>query len=117
MTTTPSRFPVVYLVELFCHKTLVTEDTDVCAKLELAVQRADDHVRNVNQDVHVEVSFDDDGVIEGVGVFNDNGAMLACVSVYHLDRDTGEASNSAIADACRSDPLQLQAALNRIFRN
>lgn len=132
MTTTPRQFPFVYLVELFSPSPMaiagepsddagpvapVVEDSDVCAKLELAIEQAYQHVRNLNLKAHLEVSFDEDNLIEGVGVFDADENLLACITVYHLDRDCEEASLSSIRDACRGEPRSMQAELNRIFQN
>lgn len=112
------RFPIVYLVELMNPLTGELEETDVCAKLELAVEKVYWHLCEYPETpVEVEVSLDDDQVIEGVGFFDEEHEMLACVTAYHLDRDTANAQVPDIAVACRGDKFELQKKLNRIFRN
>lgn len=118
MTHQTQRFPEVFLVELMNPYTGELEDTDVCAKLELALEKVYWHLADYKDSlVEVEVSFDEDDAIEGVGFFDENHDIVSCVTVYHLDRDTGTAQVDAIARACRGDKRQLQQELNRLFRN
>lgn len=112
------HFPVVYLVELMNPKTGDIEEADICAKLELAVEKVHAHLTEYSDLlVEVEVSLDEDEAIEGLGFFDEDHEILSCITVYHLDRDTGEAQDAGIATACRGDKFALQKELNRIFRN
>lgn len=118
MTQHTQHFPAVYLVELMDPYTGELQEADVCAKLELAVEKAHVHLKEYKDSpVEVDVSFDDDDLVEGLGFFNEDKEMLACITVYHLDRDTGTAQVAGIAEACRGDKTAMQRQLNRIFRN
>lgn len=118
MTPQTPRFPEVFLVELMNPYTGEIEETDVCAKLELAVEKVYLHLVDYKDSlIDVEVSFDADNVIEGVGFFDEDHSLISCVTVYHLDRDTGTAKVEGLAEACRGNKRDLQQELNRIFRN
>lgn len=94
------------------------EHTDICARLDVAVQQVYLHLKShpeVRTDV--EVSYDEDGELEGVGFFDDNHDMLSCVTVYHLERDTEQAHVKEVTAACAQEGRALEAALNEIFRN
>jgi len=118
MTQQTPRFPEVFLVELMNPYSGEIEETDVCAKLELAVEKVYLHLLDYKDTlVEVEASFDTDDAIEGVGFFDENQELISCITVYHLDRDTGTAELPGIAEACRGDKQNLQQELNRIFRN
>lgn len=118
MTQPTPHFPEVYLVELMDPYTGELQEADVCAKLELAVDKVYLHLADFKDSlIEVEVSFDEDDVIEGIGFFDEQREMLSCITVYHLDRDTGTAQEDDIAQACRGDKAALQRKLNRIFRN
>jgi hypothetical protein len=116
-TPTPS-FPIVFLVELLDPYTGELEEADVSGKLDLAVEKVYWHLANYSDShVEVEVSFDEDGVIEGVGFFNEEHEMISCITVYHLDRDTDDPEDSRIRNACSGPLVELQSKLNVIFRN
>jgi hypothetical protein len=118
MTPQTPRFPEVFLAELMNPYTGEIEETDVCAKLELAVEKVYLHLVDYKDSlINVEVSFDADNAIEGVGFFDENHELVSCVTVYHLDRDTGSATVAGLGPACRGDKQALQQELNRIFRN
>lgn len=113
------NFPPVYLAELLDTSSDEILSTDVFAKLELAVEAVYEHARTVPglRQVSVEVSFDSDGEIEGVGIFDENEQPVAYITVYHLDRETAVATSLSIGRACRGDPSCLQAELNSTFNS
>lgn len=109
-------FPPVYLLDLLRTPDGDIEESDVFGKLELAVEQALHHLkaREIHPDAHVEVSFDAADNIEGVGFFDNDGQMLACIAVYHLDREVDRAADAALQHAC-TDKAILQAELNRML--
>ena len=114
----PAQFPPVYLLDLLRTPDGDIEESDVFSKLELAIEQALTHLKTggLNVDALVEVSFDDADNVEGVGFFNAEDELLACITVYHLDRETGCAADSALHEACKGDKFALQAALNRMLQ-
>jgi hypothetical protein len=117
MPMTPVKFPPVYLLEVLSSPGGDTDECDNFGKLELAMERAVDLLSAGPGPVEIDVSMDANDEIEGISFLNEEQEVLALISVYHLDRDTGEATNSAIAAACRGDKHALQAAMNRIVRS
>ncbi|PNG49986.1 MULTISPECIES: hypothetical protein [unclassified Variovorax] len=113
---TPVKFPPVYLLEILSSPGGGTDECDNFGKLELAVQRAVDALSEASGPIEVDVSLDVSDEIEGISFLNEEQEVLALISVYHLDRDTGEATDPAIAMACRGDKNALQSAMNRIVR-
>lgn len=116
----PSHFPALYLVELMNPETGNIDEVDVCARLDVAIEKVYnwlDSFGELRKSVCVEVSYDDEGVLEGVGFFNDEQDMASCITTYQLDRDADVASISEIASACAGPKDLLQSALNRVFRN
>lgn len=113
-----NRFPDVFLVELLDAVSGELLEADVCARLESAIERVYWHLAEYKDSlVSVDVSYDDENALEGVAFFTESQEMLACISVYRLDRDTQEPEVAEIADACNANPADLQTSLNRIFRN
>lgn len=111
------NFPEVFLVETFDTCSGVAQECDVYAKLELAVEAVyEELVQPPGCEVRVEVSLDEDGELEGVGFFDRGYAMLACITVYRLERENDSAVRGNIADACRGPVADLEAGLARIFR-
>ena len=114
--TPPTQFPAAYLVELLDPYNGDVHECDVCAKVELAVEKVYQHLsQHSDVVVHVETSFDDDGELEGIGFFDESHQIISCITVYHLERDDADAEVASIAQACRAAPAQLEAALNAIF--
>jgi hypothetical protein len=116
MQASPS-FPPVYLLEIMSEPDGDIKICDNFARLELAVEQALGHVRSVGVDAEpeAEVSFDEAHEMNGISFFNGNGERLAAISVYHLDRDTADASDLTVQQACRGDRQQLQESLNRLL--
>ncbi len=108
----------MYLVELMYSDTGDVAEADVCAHLDVALDKAYLHLQTLDaiEGPRAEVSFDDEGELEGVGFFDADENMLACVTVYHLDRDNEQASVAAIAAACAGPRDGLQDALNALLR-
>jgi hypothetical protein len=110
--------PINYLVELFHPQTLAMEDADICTRLDVALEKVYAHLSNFTEmHVSVDVSCDEDGLIEGVGFFDANLELISCVTTYHHSRDTEEPSNQAIAAACAGELSQMPAVLAKIFNN
>jgi hypothetical protein len=114
----PAQFPPVYLLDLLRTPDGDIEESDVFGKLELAIEQALTYLKtqSLNVDALIEVSFDDADNVEGIGFFNADDQMLACITVYHLDRETGRAADSALREACQGDKFALQAELNRMLQ-
>ncbi len=108
----------MYLVELMYSDNGEVAEADVCAHLDVALDKAYLHLQTLEmlEDPRAEVSFDEDGELEGVGFFDAHENMLACVTVYHLDRDNEQASEPAIAQACAGPRDRLQDALNALLQ-
>lgn len=117
MTTSASKFPFVYLVELFNIHSFSLEEADVCATIPLALQRVYDHLHRYCDTTYSDVSHDDDGILEGIAVFTETGEMLACVAVYHLDRDTGEVSPQLEKACADSSSPSFAETLSSLFNN
>lgn len=106
--------PQTYLVELMHPLSGEVLLTDVCAHLDAAVQRAVDHSRQPGTGpVRSEVSVDQ-GVLEGIAFFNQSSEIIACVTRYHLERDTERARQPEVALACE-DLSKAQDRLNHIL--
>lgn len=111
------NFPEVFLVETFATDSADADECDVYARLELAVEAVHEWLAQTpGRKVRVEVSVDEEGELEGVGFFDDSYAMLACVTVYRLERESGSAVSRDISHACRGPASQLEARLADIFR-
>lgn len=92
------------------------EQSDICVRLDTAVEQVYQHLQMYpGLEVDVEVSYDEDDELEGVGFFDDNHEMLSCITVYHLERDTEQPRLRSIADACALKGAQMEQALNQIF--
>ena len=111
-----SSFPVAFLVELLDPFNGDVLECDVCAKLELAVEKVQEHFSTYpGLDLRVEVSVDDDGELEGIGFFDSGHEIVSCVTVYHLERDDGEAQSIRVQKACRAPLNALERHLNQLF--
>ena len=111
------NFPEVFLVETFAADPSDVDECDVYARLELAVEAVHEWLAQTpGRKVRVEVSVDEEGELEGVGFFDDSYTMLACVTVYRLERESGSAVNRNISQACRGPASQLETKLKEIFR-
>lgn len=116
MTDAPTRFPPIYLAELLNPKTGEVEEADVFSKLELAVERVKRHLDELEVvPTDIDASCDEDDELEGIAFLNCDGELMACVAVYHLERETAVAADESIALACRGAHAELQAKLTHIF--
>lgn len=116
MTDAPTRFPAVYLVELMNPHSGELDEADVFSKLDLAVERVSQHLgEHEVTPAELDASCDEDNELEGIAFLDERGELLACVSVYHLERETAEATHEPIALACRGPHQELQAKLTHIF--
>lgn len=114
MSRPSSAFPPVFLLELLDGPNGLTDEADNFSKLELAIERALSHLRELRVDFTAEVSFDEDGELEGISFIDvDASGVVAFITAYHLDRETGAAANPALSAACAGDLSNLQAFLSQ----
>lgn len=106
-----------FLVELMNPATGEIEETDICAKLSLAVEKVYLHLQDYSEiETRVEVSYDDEQQLEGVGFFDAAHNVISCVTVYRLERDNELPTVAAIDEACRTAGIVLEERLNMIFK-
>lgn len=111
MTSQPS-----YLLELLDPPTGELVHVDLFLDMSRAVEAAYTHVVNTKASVEdVDVSIDKDEELEGIGFFDKSRNLIACVTVYRLERDTEVASNPDIQKACSASIYDLQASLKKLF--
>jgi hypothetical protein len=108
----------VYLVELFDPWSGDALEVDLYARLDTAVESVYLHLKKVGftGGANVDVSFDDESTIEGVGFFNENQDLISCVTAYHLSRDTAVPQLTEIKKAFAAEPSELQSLLNTLFQ-
>jgi hypothetical protein len=107
----------VYLVECINPVTKDLEEADVCRELAVALDKIYKHLSPLRALLaEVEVSFDSNGEVEGVGFFDENRALISCVTTYNLSRDTDEPLHPEFSTVCAGSSFDLQQSLNRIFR-
>ena len=113
---TATSISLAYLVELLDPFNGEVLECDVCAKLELALEKVYEHFRQYPEVApRVEVSFDDDDELEGVGFFDSEHEIVSCVTVYHLERDDGETRYPGLLAACQAGRQHMEASLNQVF--
>ena len=105
-----------YLVELFDPKNGIPQGVDVCAKLAVAMQKVHAHLKSLSESSRVELSYDPQGHVEGVGFFNGVNEPISCITVYHLERDTDEPSIQGIIRALTLAEPARSEALTEIFK-
>lgn len=105
-----------YLVELLNPQTCVTVDSDVCADLAVAVQRVYEHLKRESASARVEISYDKDGLVEGIGFFNNVNDLISCITVFHLARDSDVANLEGLLQALSSSEPARTQALNTLFK-
>lgn len=106
-------YPLIYLVELFDPHTGEILDADVFARMDTAVETAFLHTRKTPLiRVHAEVSTDETGVIDGLGFFDEDHELVACITTSNLTHDNQLPLLPQIRQACVLSPLAMQAALN-----
>ena len=115
LPTSPS---IAFLVELLNPKTGEIEYSDICIRLDTAVDQVFTHLQKYPEvPVQVDVSYDEQNEIEGIGFFDDDHEVISCVTAYHLDRDTDEPQHEEVKLACLQAGQDLETALNKIFGN
>ena len=95
---------LVYLFELFQPASLTLADTDIFYTVSAALDEAVRRLREF-QELEWEISFDADGVLEGVAWFS-AGNLAATISTYHLDRGEQHEHHPAIEQASSSESLR-----------
>ncbi|MDO8416314.1 MAG: hypothetical protein Q7S87_08905 [Agitococcus sp.] len=107
-----------YLVELINPVTKEIEEADVCRELAVALDKVYAHLAPLNALLtDVEVSFDTENEVEGIGFFDENRVLISCITTYHLARDTDRPINKAIILACAGLAGDLQQTLTHIFKS
>ncbi|MCC5610594.1 hypothetical protein LC612_28545 [Nostoc sp. CHAB 5834] len=107
-----------YLVELLNPKTGEIESVDICANASAAIQQVRTHLQRLFAGaVHVEVSCDAQGEIEGFGFFDDVHSLISCVTVYRIAHDEEIAQEETINEACKLSPFEMERALTSIFNS
>ena len=115
LPTSPS---IVFLVELLNPKTGEIEYYVNCIRLDTSVYQVFTHLQKYQEvPVQVDVSYDEQNEIEGIGFFDDDHEVISCVTAYHLDRDNDEPQHEEVKLACLQAGQDLEAALNKIFGN
>ena len=105
-----------YLIELFNPVTKELEETDICKKLAVAIDKAYDHLNAFSSIIdNIDVSFDAQGQVEGIGFFDEKGGIVTCITTYHLDKDTDEPKNIDVLRACEGPKELLQQQMFKIF--
>jgi hypothetical protein len=107
-----------YLIELFNLETGELDLADVSGDLALALETVYWHLMSFNEVVRVRVSEDDAQELEGIAFMRSDESFVATITVYHLDREQGTASeyvkalHNAAALSCNK---RLQAVLTQLF--
>lgn len=109
----------VYLVELMHPLTGEILFTDVCARLDVAIEQVFIHFQEKFRTVQVfpRPSYDaDSNEIEGVGFFTAEGELVSCITAYHMQRDVDIPSNLQVAAACCSVRApEFESSLTQLF--
>ena len=107
--------PPAFLVELFPLTKSDTLEADLHADLGVAVERVYLHLKQAAVKAEVEPSYTDDGELEGMAFFDQNAELLACLTVYRLDRDCDQVKTPEIQAALRLAEPERTKVLNLIF--
>lgn len=93
------------------------EHADIFVRLDTAIETVREHFLATcpQLNVTVEVSYDEDRELEGVGFFDDDHQLVSCVTAYRLDRDAEVATDLRISEACLAGPEHMQDKLNQLF--
>lgn len=91
--------------------------SDVFLKLGPAVEYVYKHIKDLAlAAASVEAAYDLDHELEGIAFFGAKKELVACITVYRLDRDTAEPIHPAITSACRLTGQDLENALNKLVK-
>ncbi len=106
-----------YLVELIHPATGVPSEVDICAQLAVAVQRVHAHLASFGSRPSVELSYDADGSLEGVGFFDQAHDLISCITVYRLHRDNEQPTLQGLTLALSLPEPARSIALNQLFQS
>lgn len=119
MTQPPHLTPLLtpaHLVELMEPCSLQILEVDLCARLDVALQRVHEHLQGTKTRCRVEFSYDEQGQLEGVGFFNASNELVSCITVYRLARDNDVSNMKALNAALSLDEPARTEAVNSIFQ-
>jgi shikimate kinase len=110
-----SRIPAVYLVERLEPNLELIEESDVTLHLSVAVQTVVQWFQDAERLPRVRVSLDRQGLLEGIGFFDEHDALLARIAVYWLDREDTSQVDPDVDEAVSGELAGLQARLQQLF--
>lgn len=111
----PTAHPPAYLVEILVPTSTETLETDLHANLGVAVERVFSHFSARGVSLSVEVSYAADSELEGMAFFDKELRLVACLTVYRLDRDHDEVANPQVSQALALPEPARSVALNKLF--
>lgn len=111
----PTTHPPAYLVEILAPVSTETLETDLHADLGVAIDRIYSHFAGAGRPVGVESSYTEDGELEGIAFFDQAQQLVACMTVYRLDRDCDEVATPGIVQALALAEPARTAALGALF--
>jgi hypothetical protein len=88
----------------------------MCAKLAVAMQKVHAYLAELRESSRVELSYDVDGQLEGVGFFNGVDDLMSCITVYHLERDSDQPNMPELIRALLLPEPACSAAINALFK-
>lgn len=110
-TNTPT-----FLIELIHQKTGDVVECDVTSYLENAIEAAYVYLKGFDSERFTpEVSYDDDGAIEGIAFFDRDGRGRAYITAYYLDRDEANNEFTAVAALAKLPIQKLESALSDLL--
>jgi hypothetical protein len=105
--------PPTYLVELLSGISGELLEAEVYARLDTAVEKAAVHAKSeLGPQAHASVSLNVNSEIDGVGFFDDNQNLVACVTVYRLEHDAEAPTVPELQSACEGSADSMQTLLN-----
>lgn len=110
----PPVYPPAYLVEFFTPVEDDSLDSDLHADLGVAIERVYARFAKAGQRVTVESSYSD-AELEGMAFFDATHELVACLTVYRLDRDKDRVTVAGIADAVTLPEPHRTQALNTLL--
>lgn len=111
----PTTHPPAYLVEFLAPVSTETLETDLHADLGVAIDRVYTHFAGGATPVVLEPSYTEDGELEGIAFFDRKLHLVACLTVYRLDRDCDEVATPGIVHALALPEPARTEALNALF--
>lgn len=120
----PSQSPTkllsapIFLVELMSPPTGEVQFSDVCARLDVSVEKAIKHLKSyLGESFRAEASYDAEGQLCGIGFFGLDGELASCITAYRMDRDDEIPSDARVIAACTYTGPALDQALNQLLRS